>query len=80
MIESDPTVRAEVVRPCARCDRVCIDPNTGYPDGGDKSAVLRSIIATTRGAGSERFMTLGVLAKFDDRCELSEGLALTLTR
>ena len=78
--ESDPTVRAEVVRPCARCDRVCIDPNTGYPDGGDKSAVLRSIIATTRGAGSERFMTLGVLAKFDDRCELSEGLALTLTR
>lgn len=74
---SDAAVRATAVRPCTRCDRVCIDPNTGLPDQRDSGAVLKSIIATKRGTASS-FLTLGVLMDFTP-CLLAEGLKLSVT-
>ena len=75
---SDAAVHAKVVRPCTRCDRVCIDPKTGILDKQDSGAVLKSIIATKRSPASS-FLTLGVLVDFSP-CLLTETLKLSVTQ
>lgn len=78
---SDAAVHATVVRPCTRCDRVCIDPKTGLLDQHDSGAVLNAIVTAKRGTASS-FLTLGVLVDFSspygDACLLSDRLKFRL--
>jgi molybdenum cofactor sulfurtransferase len=68
---SNRDIHACAVKSCSRCDRVCIDPETGHSCVSQEP--LRSIAAAKK--GRDTFMTLGVLFQFAP-CDISEGLVL----
>lgn len=71
---SDPSIRAAAIAPCKRCDRVCIDPSTGFQDE-HRGAVLQSIVTMAATEGTAR--SGGMLMRFDP-CELKVGLVLNV--